>query len=403
MTAAWSRTRLGELVRIKHGFAFSGMNQGLDKNLPVVVAIGNFDYSGGFRFGSTSTKRYAGSYPDEFRLSPGDVLLAMTCQTSGGEILGVPGVIPADGQVYLHNQRLGKVEVADPTRIDLGFVFQLARWSEFNQHLFATSSGTKILHTSPGRIEDFTFDLPPIGEQRAIAATIGALDDKIESNRRAIAILQTLIRTLFQKWRSTSPAERVSTFGEFADIYGGATPKTGVADYWSGDIAWATPTDITALDAPYLHATTRTISESGLASMSAKLQPVGTILMTSRATIGAFAVNEVPTATNQGFIAVRPRHAVHRWFLLEEMRSRVPEMLDRANGSTFMELSRGSFKSMSIGIPSASAITELHALLDPLHSRSSQLDRECAKLAAARQAVLPELLSGRVHVGDVQG
>lgn len=342
------------------------------------------------------------------KLQVGDIILEISGGTSGrptGRTVFVSerlldglshDVIPAS---FCRLVRIDK-ELADPH-----FVY----W--WLQGMYAEGRTWSYQNRSTG-IANFQFEhfldtekvrLPPRPVQREIAATLGVLDAKIESNRRAVSILQTLIRTLFQKWRSTSPAEHVTTFGEFADVYGGATPKTGVPDYWSGDIAWATPTDITALEAPYLYSTTRTISESGLASMSAKLQPVGTILMTSRATIGAFAVNEVPTATNQGFIAVRPRQAVHRWFLLEEMRSRVPEMLDRANGSTFMELSRGSFKSMPIGIPSDSAITELHGLLDPSHSRSSQLDLECAKLAAARQAVLPELLSGRFHVGDVQG
>src|SRR5690625_1748251 len=117
------------------------MAENPDRTLPVVVGIGNFDYTGGFRFGSTSVKRYVGEYPPEFNLSPGDVLLAMTCQTAGGEILGIPGIVPDDGQTYLHNQRLGKVEVLDPERVYPPFVFQLARWNVFNQHLFATASG----------------------------------------------------------------------------------------------------------------------------------------------------------------------------------------------------------------------------------------------------------------------
>ena len=170
-SASWPKVRLGDVVRIKHGFAFSGMAETTDTSLPVVLGIGNFDYAGGFRLGSTTLKRYGGDYPKEYELKPGDVLLAMTCQTSGGEILGVPGVIPDDEDLHLHNQRLGKVEVLDPARVLLPFIFQLCRWSAFNRHLFDTASGSKILHTSPGRIEDFEFGLPPLEEQRTIAAT----------------------------------------------------------------------------------------------------------------------------------------------------------------------------------------------------------------------------------------
>ena len=281
---------------------------------------------------------------------------------------------------------------------------------EFFYYFFKSRAGRETMNTiveqavvagiRASDLRMLSVPVPALEEQRGIVSALAALDDKIESNRRAIALVQNLIRATFDQWRNRFPVERIVTFGEFADVYGGATPKTGVRNFWEGDIAWATPTDITALSAPYLFGTARTLSEAGLASTSAKLHPVGTILMTSRATIGAFAVNEVPTATNQGFIAVRPRDPGHRWFLLEEMRSRVPEMLDRANGSTFMELSRGNFKTMSIGLPAESGLAELHSLLGPLHARSSQLDRECSKLANFRDALLPELLSGRVRVPE---
>jgi len=151
---AWRKVRLGDVARIKHGYAFTGMSGDVPAPSPVVIGIGNFDYAGGFRFQDTTLKRLAGDYPPAFALSPGDVLLAMTCQTPDGEILGIPGRVPEDGLTYLHNQRLGKVEVLGDA-VDLGFMFQLARWSEFNRHLFITASGSKILHTSPSRIEDF--------------------------------------------------------------------------------------------------------------------------------------------------------------------------------------------------------------------------------------------------------
>ena len=184
--------RLGDITRVIHGFAFSGMTADCPPPNPIVIGIGNFDYSGGFRFSSTTVKRFTGEYPREYELSPGDLLLAMTCQTPGGEILGIPGRVPDDSETYLHNQRLGRVEITEPESVDQAFLFQLARWTEFNRHLVVTASGSKILHTSPGRIEDFEFALPPQAEQRAIAATLGALDDKIESNRRAIGLLREL-------------------------------------------------------------------------------------------------------------------------------------------------------------------------------------------------------------------
>ncbi|MCC6648710.1 MAG: restriction endonuclease subunit S, partial [Polyangiaceae bacterium] len=90
--------RLGDGCTITHGFAFSGMTESGDETLPIVVNIGNFQYSGGFRFESTKIQRFEGACPDRFKLDPGDVLVVMTCQTAGGEILGIPGRIPRDGR-----------------------------------------------------------------------------------------------------------------------------------------------------------------------------------------------------------------------------------------------------------------------------------------------------------------
>ncbi|CAN7593047.1 restriction endonuclease subunit S [Terrabacter sp. LjRoot27] len=186
------------------------------------------------------------------------------------------------------------------------------------------------------------------------------------------------------------------TFGSFADVFGGATPKTTEQSYWDGDLAWATPTDVTRLSSPYLLATTRKITADGLRSCAAILHPVGTIFMTSRATIGAFAVNQLPAATNQGFIAVRPRRDADRWFLFEEMRSRVAEFLDNANGSTFQEISRGTFKELPLLVPAPEAIDELDTAISPLHGKAAQLAQESSALEALRDMLLPELLYGRL-------
>jgi type I restriction enzyme, S subunit len=164
------------------------------------VSIGNFRYTGGFRFDTTVTKEYRGEYPKEYELSPGDILLVMTCQTAGGEILGIPGKIPDDDRIYLHNQRMGKVVIHRPDLISEDFAYWIFLWKDFNQELVASSTGTKIVHTAPSRIEAFKFDLPPINEQRAIARIFNALDDKIELNRQTNQTMETLALALFKSW-----------------------------------------------------------------------------------------------------------------------------------------------------------------------------------------------------------
>jgi restriction endonuclease S subunit len=201
MASEWQTVALGDLVSVKHGWPFkSELFSEKLTGKPIVVNIGNFRYSGGFRFENTRLKEYVGDYPREYELLPGDMLLVMTCQTSGGEILGIPGKIPRDMRVYLHNQRLGKVIVKQPKLVHPDFLYWLFLSPTFNADLVTSASGTKILHTSPTRIESFRFSLPPLSEQRAIANMLGSLDDKIELNRRMNETLENLAQALFKSW-----------------------------------------------------------------------------------------------------------------------------------------------------------------------------------------------------------
>lgn len=197
----WTILTLGEAVEIKHGWPFKSEFFIEDTpSKPIVVSIGNFRYSGGFRFNETTLKFYDSEYPSEYILSPADILLVMTCQTAGGEILGIPGKIPSDGNTYLHNQRLGKVIFHRPELLDKHFAYWLFLSPSFNQELVRTASGSKILHTSPGRIQDFKTSVPPIAEQRAIAHALDSLNDKIELNRQMNETLEEMTRTLFRSW-----------------------------------------------------------------------------------------------------------------------------------------------------------------------------------------------------------
>jgi type I restriction enzyme S subunit len=197
----WKPVRLCDISSIKHGWAFKGeyMFEELTGK-PILVNIGNFSYTGGFRFESTRTREYRGEYPKEYELKPGDILLAMTCQTSGGEILGIPARVPDDGRVYLHNQRLGKVVVNNPEKVFPGFLYWLFLWKNFNAHLCATATGTKILHTAPNRIEEYAFLLPPINGQKNIARTLYAIDNKIQLNLSINALLETVGEAVFKRW-----------------------------------------------------------------------------------------------------------------------------------------------------------------------------------------------------------
>lgn len=313
---------------------------------------------------------------------------------------GAVGVVPRSLRGANIARQVGLVRCGN--RLDARFLSAYLRSRNGLARLGALTYGSVQQVINLRDLRELRVPVPALTEQRAIADTLGALDDKIESNRRVTSTSLELADVVAAQAGARSTTDHPTTFGEFAEVFGGATPKTKVDEFWGGPHAWATPKDVTALGSPYLFDTPRTLTDAGLASCTAVLHPPGTVLMTSRATIGAFAVNQMPCAVNQGFIAVRPPADHDRWFLFHEMRRRVPEYHDNANGSTFLEISRGIFKALPLNVPPVAVRQHLHRTLDPIHRRAAMAAQETRDLAALRDALLPELLSGRLRVPEAR-
>ncbi|MBF6253126.1 restriction endonuclease subunit S [Nocardia farcinica] len=264
-----------------------------------------------------------------------------------------------------------------------------------------TIQGATVPRIALSTMPQWRVTLPPLRSQRAIAEVLGALDDKIASNSRVGSLSVALADALFQQ--AVLDEETVqSTYSDAADIGGGGTPKTSVEEYWNGEISWATPTDVTSLTLPYLFTTSRKISEKGLAACPSSLYPRGSILMSSRATIGAFAIAQLEIAVNQGFIVVNARDKAHQWWLFHDMRSRVPEFMNYANGATFLELSRGKFKALPVRLPTPRAASRFNDAVTGLHELSAQVLEENSALAKTRDELLPLLMSGKLRVKDAE-
>src|SRR5664279_1327496 len=106
-----SSIRLGDVIAIKHGFAFPGEHFGDNDSNPILVTPGNFAIGGGFQ--AAKTKSFDGVVPSDYILEPGSLIVTMTDLSKGGDTLGLPALVPAD-RVYLHNQRIGLVLVTEP-------------------------------------------------------------------------------------------------------------------------------------------------------------------------------------------------------------------------------------------------------------------------------------------------
>ncbi|MDQ6985208.1 MAG: restriction endonuclease subunit S [Candidatus Dojkabacteria bacterium] len=129
---------------------------------------------------------------------------------------------------------------------------------------------------------------------------------------------------------------------------GGGTPDTKNNSYWNGDINWFTPTEIKQREAK---SSLRKITESGLKNSSARLLPIGTLLFTSRATIGKIAITTSISSTNQGFQSFvvnrfNSNTFLYYWLILNKF-----EFIKHANGSTFLEISGNVVRKMKGSFP----------------------------------------------------
>jgi len=326
----------------------------------------------------------------------GDILL-----TTKGTV-GRVAVLPAVDEPVVYSPQLCYFRVASGGPLEgdyLRFWFRSAEfWHQARDRMNNTDMAAYI---NLADVRSLQITLPPTGEQRAIAEVLGALDDKIAANTRLATTADEVATATFT--RAVADAEwGSSTFADVADIGGGGTPSSKVAEYWDGQVPWASPTDITRLIGPYLFDTGRKITEFGLANCSSRLYPSGSILMTSRATIGAFALAQTPVAVNQGFIVVVPPDDTLRYWLLHEMRDRVDEFLTHANGATFLELSRGNFRRLPVRLAEPSVMAAFSRQANALHMAGAAALWESLALAATRDALLPALMSGTLRVRDAE-
>lgn len=273
---------------------------------------------------------------------------------------------------------------------------------------------------------------PPDPIRAEMSAVLSALDDKIELNRRMNETLEAMARAIFKDWfvdfgptraktegRAPYLAPDIwslfpdrfddegrpegwvtSTIGQEVEVLGGSTPSTKEPAFWSGDISWVTPKDLSMLRTPVLLSTERQITEAGLSQIGSGLLPAGTVLLSSRAPIGYLAIAQIPIAVNQGFIAMICNKRLLNIFVWLWTQANMATIHQNANGSTFQEISKSNFRKIKLIVPHIKVLRAFDAMTRPLFDRIVANDKENFTLAIIRDFLLPKLMSGDVRLDD---
>jgi type I restriction enzyme S subunit len=212
------------------------------------------------------------------------------------------------------------------------------------------------------------------------------------------------------EWPTTTLEPDKKT-GFIVRVESGGTPRTGVPEYWDGDVPWLTPKDITGLsDGLFVSRTERYLTRLGLEDSAARLVPPGTVMLSKRAPVGVVAVNAVPMATNQGFLNFHCGERLRPLYLAFWLRANKPYLDKVANGSTYPELYQTDLFEFTVSVPplktqdrilrAVSALSFAALLGMPLEqsvtdpSEMVAMQEHNRRLAHIRDELLPLLMSG---------
>lgn len=345
-----------------------------------------------------------------------------------------PGVTAIDdtGTEFALGQNLVLLR-ANGKRVDPPFLRWLVRTPEWWEQIEKFMNVGAVFSSLRCRdVPSFELTIPPLPEQRAIAATLGALDDKIELNRKMNATLEAMARALFRDWfvdfgptrakvAGTVPylspdlwslfpdslddegkpkGWEMSTVKEIGDVICGKTPPTAQRDYYGGDIPFITIPDmhgtIFAID------TSKTLSLLGSESQKKKLLPTGTICVSCIATLGLVVITTEPSQTNQQINSIIPQDPDEMYYWYWALRLLSTEIISGGSGgSVLANLSTGRFSALSLLHASPRLRKEFSRCVAPLFERIKANQSETRTLAQTRDLLLPRLMSGELRVADL--
>lgn len=262
--------------------------------------------------------------------------------------------------------------------------------------------------------------LPLYKEQQKIAAILTAYDDLIENNRQRIALLEQMAEEIYREWfvrlrflhipgHKHTPVHKGVPDGwteepieDAFEFTGGGTPSKNDSQLWTdGEVNWYTPSDITGTASIFHFSSNDKCNEEGVRRSSARMFPAYSIMLTSRATIGAIGINTTPACTNQGFITCIPNERYPLTLLYHWLKLATPHFEMLSSGATFMELTKGTFKKITVLRPSDALVNEFERIGRENFRLVETLQRENLELTETRNLLRNRLISGKLRVDNL--
>ena len=268
--------------------------------------------------------------------------------------------------------------------VDLDYIYYLLQSPIFNEYIHIMSTGSTIKHISLKTMRNFTFQLPPIEQQKAIGSVLRSIDDKIELNNEINENLERQAQAFYQELfiDNANPEWPQGTVNDLGTVVGGSTPSKSKPEYYTEHgIAWITPKDLSVNKAKFISRGENDITELGLKNSSATIMPEGTVLFSSRAPIGYIAIAAGKVTTNQGFKSVVPKPEIGTAFVYYFLQHNLPVIEGMASGSTFKEVSGSTMKNVPAVIPDSETLFRFNSFCASIFKQQKILEEQNQRLA----------------------
>jgi type I restriction enzyme, S subunit len=421
---SWRACKLGDLLEIKHGFAFKGEFFSEDGD-HILLTPGNFREEGGLKLKGDKEKFYSGDFPNEYLLRTGDLLVAMTDLTQNAPILGSSAFVPEDDR-FLHNQRLGKIVNLKADEIATKYLFYLFNTTSVRGQIKGSASGATVRHTSPSRIYEVSVDIPSLPAQHRIAGILSAYDELIENSQRRIRILEEMARALYREWfvhfrfpghekvpRIASPLGEIPQGWEVTDLAKVCADCNGIqtgpfgsqlheSDYSEEGVPVVMPKDLIGFR--IRTDTIARIPEETADKLSRHRMQPGDIVYGRRGDIGrrAFLMPyQIGWFCGTGCLRIRPNtRAVNGWYLFNYLGQDdvVGLIAGRAQGVTMPNLNTSVMASVPVKLPTRKLQDDFARLTFPMAEAREALTGKIENLRRTRDLLLPRLLSDQLDL-----
>lgn len=372
----WPMVRLGDVCEILNGFAFSSKKFGAEGDMPIIRIRDVVS-------GTTSTY-YSGDWDEKYLIQAGEILVGMDGDFNYARWNSAPALL---------NQRVCKVS-ADEQHITDAYLFHVLQFPL--RDIWEKTAFVTVKHLSAKRLAEALIPLPPLEEQRRIAAIL----DEARGQRDKYAGAGTLLGTMTSNWlslRSQSiPRMKLSELGTFR---GGMTPSKKNSEYWGGDVPWFTTKDLKFAE---VYESEDRITHRALDETSASLIGEPSIAFSLR---GMSLAHRLPMScipgevtVNQDLKAFVPNQSKDRDVLFYLVKLREKELLSKVSSSAHgtKKLDFRHLNELEVPDPSGEFGSEVRRVLEQIRDMQEQIRRRQETSMTLFQALATRAFQGEL-------